>query len=64
MGRGRVKRREIGRQERGMGSGECERRKRGSNEHVMMHKPWATLTDLMLVTPMLLQKSLKTCQDK
>ena len=43
-----------------------ERRERGRNEQGQWCtiKPWVTLTDLMLVTPMLLQKSLKTCLDR
>lgn len=48
------------RERHGVAGSEREEREEGA----MMHKSWVSLTDLILVTPMLLQKSLKTCLDR
>ena len=63
MGRGEW-RGELEDKRKAWGGGKWEKGERKEWARAMMHKPWVTLTDLMLVTPMLLQKSLKTCLDR
>ena len=55
-----------GKPREGYGGGEWEGRetRRKQWTRAMIHKPWVTLTDLMMLTPMFLQTSLKTCQDR